>query len=267
MVLRLDERFPLIWRSATTLQVGLDRPRVVLDGVGYPEELLLDALRVGTSAGTIRQIALRAGASHERVDELLAALRPVLVRSSTLSPPPAPQVVVEGGGSTADALRTLLRGEGCELLPEDARPDLAVIIADFAIAPARAAHWLAGDVPHLAVVFGDETVRIGPLVEPGVGPCLHCAALDRIDLDPDWPRLAIQLLGARAPTRTPLASAAMAVVASDAVLRRVYAGWKGLQAAERSYTDASGLFTERTREPHPGCACRSLRGNATAPAV
>ncbi|KZX20015.1 hypothetical protein [Rathayibacter tanaceti] len=50
MVLRLDPRLPLLWRSANALQLGLDRPLVILDDVGYAEELLLDALRLGTSA-------------------------------------------------------------------------------------------------------------------------------------------------------------------------------------------------------------------------
>jgi len=267
MVLRLDPRFPLVWRSATALQIGLDRPQVVIEGVGYPEELLVHALRLGTSAGTARLIATRAGASDARVDELLDALRPVLVRRIDPSPPPSPRVVVEGVGSAPDALRGLLRGEGCELVGDDAVPDLAVLVADFAVAPARAAHWLSGDVPHLAVVFGDEAVRIGPLVEPGAGPCLHCAHRDRIDLDPDWPRLVIQVLGTPASTRTPLSSAAVAVAAADAALRRLHAGWTGLRDVVRSYSDASGSFSERRLEPHPECACRSLRGSATAPAA
>lgn len=267
MVLRLDPRLPLLWRSATSMQVGLDRPHVVLDGVGYAEELLLHALRVGTSAGTARLIARRAGASDERIDELLEALRPVLSRNVSPGPPPAPRVVVEGDGTAADALRSLLRGEGCELVAEDAVPDVAVLLADFAVAPARAAHWLAADVPHLAVVFGDEAVRVGPLVEPGAGPCLHCAERDRIDLDPEWPRLVIQVLGRRAPTRTALASAAIAVVAADAVLRRVLAGGTALSDRERIYSDASGGFSERRLEPHRECACRALPGSATAPSA
>ncbi|MCJ1672310.1 MULTISPECIES: hypothetical protein [unclassified Rathayibacter] len=267
MVLRLDPRFPLVWRSATAMQVGLDHPRVVLEGVGYAEELLVHALRVGTSAGTARLIATRAGASDARVDELLATLRPVLLRSIDPDPPAPPRVVVEGVGSAADALRSLLRGEGCELVGEDAVPALAVLVADYAVAPARAAHWLSSDVPHLAVVFGDEAVRIGPLVEPGGGPCLHCAYRDRIDLDPEWPRLVIQVLGTTASTRTALSSAAIAVAAADAALRRLHAGWTGLRSVERTYSDASGAFSERRLEPHRGCACRSLQGSATAPAA
>ncbi|AZZ48375.1 hypothetical protein C5C31_05560 [Rathayibacter rathayi] len=265
MVLRLDPRFPLLWRSATAVQVGLDRPYAMLDGIGYPEELLLDALRLGTSAGTVRLIAMRAGASGARVDEVLEALRPVLLRSVEPAPPPAPRVVVEGAGAASDALRTLLRSEGCDLLAEDAVPELAVLVADFAVAPSRAAHWLAADVPHLAVVFGDDSVRLGPLVEPGRGPCLHCAERHRMDLDADRARLVIQVLGRTAPTRTPLSSAAIAVAAADVVLRRLIAGWRGLCGTERSYSDASGAFTLREREPHPECACRALRGNATAP--
>lgn len=282
MVLRLDPRYPLLWRSATAMQVGLDHPHVVLEGIGYAEELLLHALRLGTSAGTARLIARRAGASEARIEHVLAALRPVLLRSIDPEPPVSPRIVVEGVGAAADALRTLLRGEGCDLVPEDAVPDLAVLVADFAVAPARAAHWLAADVPHLPLVFGDESVRLGPLVEPGRGPCLHCADRDRIDLDPDWPRLIIQVLGRTAPTRTPLASAALAVAAADAALRRVLAGWTGLSRSVRTYSDASGAFSERPLEPHRDCACRSLggppresspvggrsrRGTATAPSA
>lgn len=266
MVLELDPRFPVLWRSARAVQFGVDDPRVFLHDVGFAEELMIDALRIGTSGGTVRTIGSRAGASAERVEEVLAILRPVLRRRSRAAPA-RPVVLVDGGGPTASAVRALLQAEGCALTDGDddaVRPQLVVLIAAFAIAPARSARWLTADVPHLAVVFGDEAVRVGPLVEPGAGPCLHCLDRRRIDADPAWPRLVVQLLGRTAPTETALASGFIAAAVADLVLRRLHGGARTLRATARLHRDASGAFSEFEVLPHPECGCRSLAESATA---
>lgn len=267
MVLELDPRYPILWRSERTLQFGVDDPRVVLDEVGYAEELMIDALRIGTSATTVRMIGARAGARAEKVERVLAALDPVL-RRRPLTPVEPPAVLVDGIGPTATALRTLLAAEGCAVIDGDAaaRPAAVVLIAAFAIAPARAARWLTADVPHLAVVFGDEEVRVGPFVEPGVGPCLHCVDRRMVDVDPVWPQLAVQLLGRTAPTETPLAAGYLAATVADLVLRRVHSGDAGMRSSQRVHRDASGRFIEIAVTPHAECGCRSLAESATAPA-
>ena len=60
-------------------------------------------------------------------------------------------------------------------------------------------------ITHLPVVLDEDRVRIGPLVIPGVTPCLTCLDLNRTDWDRAWPALLPQLgrspwtIAARAP--------------------------------------------------------------------
>lgn len=46
---------------------------------------------------------------------------------------------------------------------------------------------------HLIVGSSEAIGRVGPLVVPGKTPCLRCYDLARSDLDPQWPRVALQL--------------------------------------------------------------------------
>jgi hypothetical protein len=46
---------------------------------------------------------------------------------------------------------------------------------------------------HLVVQSSADHVSIGPLVLPGLTSCLHCADLHRLDRDPAWSALAVQL--------------------------------------------------------------------------
>lgn len=266
MTLQLDPRYPMVWRSGSSVQFGIDREVARLDGVGFAQELMIDALRVGTREGTVAVIGRRAGASASEVAALLSALAPALRRPSS-RPSPERRVAIDGVGPTAALLCSLLVAEGCTLVDggqPGIRPDAVVIVASYAIAPARAARWLTTDVPHLAVVFGDESVRVGPFVEPGDGPCLHCLDRHRIDDEPDWPRMVVQLIGRAAPTETALASAYIAANAADLVLRRLHAGDRSLASCIRTHLDASGAFTASAASSHPECGCRSLSGIGTA---
>ncbi len=67
-------------------------------------------------------------------------------------------------------------------------PDLVVITDNTDAQP-----LLSADIPHLPVVVRGAAARIGPLVLPGRTSCLCCGDLTARDLDPWWPRLAVQL--------------------------------------------------------------------------
>jgi bacteriocin biosynthesis cyclodehydratase domain-containing protein len=139
----------------------------------------------------------------------------------------------------------------------------AVIVANFAVTPAQHGAWLSRDVPHLPVVFGDRLVRIGPFVEPGVWPCVHCIQLERVDEDPAWPAMATQLVTKSAASSAPLPR-------TDATVRVVRMLADRLIARSRSYLATSivvdattGAVSERSHRPHERCACRALPENVT----
>jgi hypothetical protein len=261
MVLLLDPRLPRVWRTPDSIQFGVDRPALVLDGVSAAEERMLSALADGVTRRGLEVIALRSRAARSEVAALLDRVASILVDSA---PPPAvrPLVVLDGTGPTAEALRWMLADAGAEVLaglrstdPAVDEADAAVLVASYAVEPRRHARWLRRDIPHLAVVYSDGGVTVGPLVRPGGGPCLRCVDLHRTDADPAWPAMATQLYTLPPPGETPVAAAAAAARATTELLA---AGAPSPRAmAGRSAQLAAGAtdWVSRTWGPHPSCGC------------
>lgn len=261
MVHKLDPRYPVVWRRPTSLQVGVDPARVRLDDVTHAQERMLAALATGVSGPGLTMIAN--GAAGER-DALLAALSPVLLREA---PALAASVTVSGSGSLVDSVARALAGSGiavtvgADATPgTGAAPDLAILASQHVTPPWLHSAWLRRDVPHLPVVITDGGVHVGPVVEPGVGPCLLCLELHRRDADPAWPAIATQLLGRRPIAPPPLLVLESAAVVVRMALARLSAG-AGPAIAVR--LDAhTGQREQAVCEPHPECGCRGIDGLA-----
>ncbi|MHB1173430.1 MAG: TOMM precursor leader peptide-binding protein, partial [Lacisediminihabitans sp.] len=78
MALKLDPRLPLVWRSPSSLQLGVDSPPVVLHNVSNAQERMIAALVPGVSRPGLSMIAREAGAAEPEVVSLLSALGPAL---------------------------------------------------------------------------------------------------------------------------------------------------------------------------------------------
>ena len=289
MVIRLNPRYPLVWRSPDTIQLGIDRPLVVLAGVTAPLENVIAALRGGVPRAGAMMLGREAGASDAAVSALLTALGPALLSTNeadtvtdtraeatgaaaarttheTGATAGRPAVVcVDGRGPTAERIRAMLGELGIPTGPTDADPALAVLIGHFALEPARHGHWLRRDIPHLAVVFSDSEVRVGPLVEPGEGPCLYCLDLARVDADPAWPAIACQLLARQAQTETARTSIEVATRVCGLVQDRLAFGRSELAATSLAIDAHTGALRRRAHRPHERCGCRSLPENAIVP--
>lgn len=273
MILKLDSRFPLLWRTPTSLQFGVDAPPVVLSTVTNADERMIAALVGGVSRSGLSAIGTHAGAEEAEVGRLLDAVSPALLPAPAGHGPAGRTVALSGTGPTADGVVALLRSHGIRVRVNDTegkRPDLAIIVAQFVIEPELHGLWLRRDVPHLAVVFGDTGVRIGPLIEPGSGPCLHCLERRRTDADPAWPAIASQLWGRVSPAETALASSEAAALATRLVVARLADPptlAELLPAATSLHLETdSGRISRRTWDPHPECACLALPGNDWADA-
>jgi bacteriocin biosynthesis cyclodehydratase domain-containing protein len=261
MTLRLDPRFPLVWRTPTSVQLGIDPPIVRLNDVTEGQERLLAALALGVTAPGLTMIA--AGKLEER-DELLAAVEPVLDDSpANLSV----TVAVSGSGAFADALARILAASGVRVHrsvnPADVaetRPDLAVLAGHFVLPPESHGLWLRRDVPHLPVVFSDTGVVIGPFVEPGTGPCLLCLELAHRDADQAWPAIASQLLGKRGSAETAVLAHEAAGLAARWVLERAREGTPSITGPSIAVRldAATGRRTQRLARQHPECGCRGI---------
>lgn len=262
MVWRLDPDLPVLWRSPSSLQVGLD-PRVArADDLPRGAEHLVAALAAGVSPGGWDLAVQSAGVDADQAAELRAALAPALLADPPPRPVgPSPRATVFGDSALARAIAALL-AEADALARDRATPDLAVLVDDWVLAPADSARFLRRDIPHLPVVTTDRAVNVGPLVEPGRGPCLHCVDLARRDDDPAWPALAAQVLGRRPRALTRLEVGEAAALAARAILRyrdgeRHPAG----DARPAWRLDRDGSVSERRWASHPECRCAALPGS------
>lgn len=300
MILRLDPTLALVWRSPTSLQLGVDLPRVVLTDVTAVDERLLDALRSGIGRSGLSVIAELAGGSEANVLSLLSRVRPALSAAAPKPDRPLRVIVERLSGESPDgqvaSLRAVLRmslrrngGEGSEedgsLAAAGVAADvdeqvLGVLVAAFVVPPTLYSPWLSLDALHLPVVVGDEAVTIGPLVRPGESACLHCIDRHRADRDPAWPTIATQLLDARRRNVAIGLPAAHSAVTFDTVgtvarvVERLRAGRRsGLEHAQVRINAETGAVSRRGVQPHPNCHClteqdrRSPPGSATASAL
>ena len=277
MAPRIDPALPLVWRSPAELQLGGLTPRVVMRDPGGLETGLLAALRHGASLSTLRTIGAGLDGSPAEVDGVLELLAPAF---DTVTDAPRPargrttgRVVVDADGEVARLLLANLAalGHGAVMLDDvdaiDPAADvsLTVIAAAWVIPPARHLPWLRRDVPHLSVVDDERGITIGPLVEPGRGPCLRCIELSRRDADAAWPAIAAQLAGRPTPHpgyRSVFDTAAAAASVIDDHLRL---GRSALAGASLTLV-AGAPPSLQSHRPHPDCGCRALAGTATAPA-
>jgi len=271
MVLKLDPRYPVVWRTPTSLQIGVADPVAVLDDLTPATERMLAALVTGVSRSGLSMIGTSAGATEDEVEALVDALDEAFVTppKDTLTP----TVLVVGAGLTSERIADLLGWNGIRVrVVHDAvaaeREDcsLAIIVAHFVVAPVFHGTWLRRDIPHLPVVISDTAVTIGPLVEPGRGPCLYCVQSHRADADPAWPAIATQLHSTRSQADTPLVAGEAAGAAVRIVRAFLADPARGGFAAALSLAVDTGATTVTECVPHPLCGCRGL-GVETASAA
>jgi bacteriocin biosynthesis cyclodehydratase domain-containing protein len=258
MILRLDPLLPLVWRSPASVQLGIDPPVVVIDDVTETQERLLAALAVGVSEPGVAMIAH--GHLAER-DELLRLVAPALERRRPEAG--AATVAVSGDTALTGAIAEGLAGGGMRVVTAstatelaETGADIAVVAAHYVLAPEVHGLWLRRDVPHLPVVLSDSAITIGPMIEPGSGPCLLCLELHRRDADPAWPAIATQLLGRRSRAGSPAVVLEAAAAVCRGVFDRVVAG-AGAAASTR-IDAATGERMVREWQPHPECGCYGL---------
>ncbi|MDJ0334519.1 hypothetical protein QMG83_04710 [Salinibacterium sp. G-O1] len=265
MTLRLDPRLPLVWRSPFDIQVGVDPAVVRIDDVTLEQQKMLAALAVGTSSSGLAMLAggRSPEAAHAR-DELLGLVAPAL------EPAPRPvlgTVAISGTSALVTAIGGLLARHGVEVLLAvdaadlaDTTPNLAIVVGHFVLAPELHAVWLRRDIPHLPVVVGETATVVGPVVEPGTGPCLLCLELHHRDADVAWPAIASQLLGRRSGAETAILVAETAAAAARMVIERLLSP-AGIGAAESVRIDgATGERRRQVWQVHPECGCAGIPG-------
>lgn len=274
-MLRLDPRFPLIWRTPTSLQLGSVHPVVTLDSTTPNVERAIAVLREGAPPATLRAMGRQWHLADDELDALLTRLEPALELAS--DPSTRPRVVVEGSIAGSDEIRRAL-GDAWDVDEANgAHPNLVVIVANFVTPLAVAGHWLRRDVPHLCVTLDESGADVGPLVVPGMTPCLHCLDEQRRRDDDCWTAIATQLLFAAPPHAS---SELRFRVASE--VARVAREWHDHSVTPRARIRVA-LSDDRARPDGDGvvhrpqrtsdfrfsdeCQCRALRENVSEFAI
>jgi hypothetical protein len=188
---------PLLRRDAAHLQIGTTPGVVVPDRPGLLAFLrLLDGVR---DLDRLRRLVLT------EVPELgvdpVEVLRPLMaagavVDASVLRPRPLRLTVATHVDPAAHRFGVLVRDALADVgVRELDSPDPDLLLVVSCGEPARSVFTAAAQqsVSHLPVVLDDDRVRVGPLVRPGLTPCLGCLDLTRADWDPAWPVLLHQL--------------------------------------------------------------------------
>ncbi len=143
------------------------------------------------------------------------------------------------------------------------RPDratFAVLVGFNAPAELTALAYGRRRLAHLAVAVRDATVVVGPLVRPGLSPCLNCLDLHRLDRDPAWRVVAAQLAdqwGQAEPLGATTAMAATAFAANE-VLTHIDGGTPSTVGATVEI-NRPGSTRRRPWTVHPQCGCRRRR--------
>ncbi len=259
-MLRLDPARPPAWRDESTLQFGADGTLLL----PHPEpwqEILLHALRGGLSRADAVSVAGGYGVDAARTRAFLQRLRPVLLEQR-----PARRIHLD----VADAFTHPVGADAAQVLADDFRlvhvpraGDTVVLLAAYLVHPARVAAMARDDLPHLPIVVSGDEATVGPLLVPGAGACLGCAAEHRRSADPAWPGIAAQLLGRPAP---PVSTGFLAEALGLAA--RFLSGRAGARAHSHAVTISSRTLRRRWAElrVHPECGCRSPEENAIADA-
>ena len=213
--LRIDPRFPVVWRDPHTLQIGVDPPVLVVSDVDDKFLPLLHELSTGTSLGGIAVCAKAASIDPLDVEAFLHLLDPVLGQPPLVQT----QTLILDAPRSGAAARSVFETLGYRVIGPDSDPEGSevVIVADYVLEPAAHHSWLRRDVAHTPIVFTDQSARIGPRVTPGSSPCLHCFFLHRVAEQPATVAIDSQLWGTHAPAHTPALEARAAWVAIEMI--------------------------------------------------
>lgn len=247
---RLDPAYPLLWRDADTVQFGLES--VVRIPAAEPwVERLLHVLRGGFRLNAFDVIAHGAGAPRDAARELLAALRPVLLTDA----PELPGVWIESVNMADSRIEArtevALHDEGFRTV-ERADPDAVAIVLVHGAASARQlTGYLREDVAHLPVAFEPGATTVGPLVVPGLTPCLSCRDSHERDQDPSWPSLHAQLVGSTSGRITAARTAEAA-----ALVTRILAEPRPSNNPRSVRISPDGRHVWRALTFHAECRCR-----------
>lgn len=217
-VLRIRTDRPLLWRTPSEFQIGLDSPHTTVTDVPDHAAPLLQALRDGVSDSGLSLLAKHTGLSPDQQERLVEQLRPACEPQQREV---ARSIALIGTSQAVPAMVEILDACGIEVtrysdIHEMTSPpaDGIILVADYQPHPDWIAVLGSLDITHTPVVFSDLTISIGPQITPGHSPCLACLDAHHRARTPHWLNIHSQLWGTASPLATVSGGAIAALYAA-----------------------------------------------------
>ncbi len=287
--MHLNPAAPVLALPGTGLQVGWDVP-MVIEAATDADARFLRSLEGGRRIGAAEQrrysdllLRLREHGLLEDDDAAAADPRCVRIHGAGAVGTEAAIALARAGVALTVVDRDRARAGSAPHLPE---PDCGAVAhtrvreavpsaelrgaqADAALdvlisagpAVARARELLAANRPHLLVECGERTIRVGPLVVPGVTGCATCLGLTATQERKEWPLLALQ-----SDSRRPRVNAVHATMAGAMIAHEALTFLTGRDATMWRVGE-EGVAALPAMPVHPDCDCTRADGRADATPV
>ena len=141
-LLHLDPSLPVVWRSPTSFQIGVDSPVALVESVDQRHVPVLAALHSGIHVEGVEAIA-----SHEGLEpgEIAHFLDRLSAAADARAPDPLPLIRITGSTSHLHSFARVLLELGYR---ESRAAEEAVLVSSFVMSPTAYHPWLADDIPH-----------------------------------------------------------------------------------------------------------------------
>jgi hypothetical protein len=257
----IPHHLPVVWTSSTSFQVGISPPRAHIGDVPPEAAPLIHALIHGVSHGGIELLVQQHGIDRAFVMRVMESLSPVF--ESKTDPTSTPQWTVWGSSPAVRVLVAMAEAAGIHFtaildpLEGNADHNPTIVVSDYIIHPHWADRLTRTGTPHLPIVFSDQTVTLGPIIRPGLTPCLICRETHQRDHTPHWLEIGTQLWGQQSAlhhSSVHAATFALLMGFLDNGLSKD--GNRHLKRAD--YRPLEEVTTWHEDRFHPRCTCRGL---------
>lgn len=248
---RIDPAYPLLWRDVDTVQFGLEA-RVVVPLSAPWVEPLLQAMRNGFRRASFDVLAHGLGAPRDAARALLQTLEPILRPDHVPLPPIWVESLNLGDSRVQTRTEHALVDEGFATVPRGTRDSVGIVLVHGAASAHQLAAYLREDLTHLPVAFEPGGTTIGPMVVPGLTPCLSCRDAHERDRDAAWPSMHAQLIGATAVAITPVRT-----IEAAALVARLLGEVDGAKLTKSVRISGDGRRLWSEVKFHADCQCRA----------
>lgn len=253
MFVRIDPSIPVVWRDSDTVQFGLDPIVSTLGPLGMVDARGIAELVRGTSLMRLASVVGGDAAARSLIDScgdvFHRPARATLPRLAVVGIAPGKDIIARTWAGATQS--TVIADSSVDLAGVEV--DFVIVVSHFVVSPIDIQPWLGRDINHCAIVFGEASVRVGPLVVPGKSACIRCVELTHVDSDATWSAVAPQVWRRRAAADLP----ALAVHAAAESL--------GMFPMGGGYSvRIDGLTFSRAVSPHafhPECGCQLLEAS------